>query len=130
MARFMDAKFPQGLLNPGPSIVPTRVLGEGPSWCVRTLGVACPNRRELLYNLFLSSGGVWLLLPLSVVVLLLYRLVGPPEVRFLCLPWLVRLLIRGSGIGVDFVLWFCGLVPEATSSSSELYSQRCTTQSI
>lgn len=72
----MDSKFPPGLLNPGPS-----AAADGAAhWCVRFLGVECPNRREFIFNVFFSSRGVWMLLPFSVVLLLLYRLVGPPEV--------------------------------------------------
>ena len=76
MPTFMDSKFPPGLLNPGPS-----AAADGAAhWCVRFLGVECPNRREFIFNVFFSSRGVWMLLPFSVVLLLLYRLVGPPEV--------------------------------------------------
>lgn len=76
-------KFPKGLLNPG---VPTSTSGiavgtAATGWCARVLGVECPTAREFMFNLFFTSYGVWMLLPLSVALLLVYRLVGPPEVR-------------------------------------------------
>ncbi|CAM9991491.1 unnamed protein product [Hapterophycus canaliculatus] len=75
-------KFPKGLLNPG---VPTSTSGmaagaTATGWCARLLGVECPTTREFMFNLFFTSYGVWMLLPLSVALLLVYRLVGPPEV--------------------------------------------------
>lgn len=76
MAKFMGSKFPPGLLNPGHSAAADGVA----HWCVRFLGIECPTRQEFIFNLFFSSRGVWMLLPFSVVLLLLYRLVGPPEV--------------------------------------------------
>lgn len=73
----MISNFPPGLLNPGPSTPAT-------GFCARVLRVECPSGREFVFNLFFSSYGVWLLLPLSVFLLLVYRLVGPPEVRGVC----------------------------------------------
>ncbi|CAN0043781.1 unnamed protein product [Scytosiphon promiscuus] len=75
-------KFPKGLLNPGAS-TPTSGIAAGAAaagWCARALGVECPTAREFMFNLFFTSYGVWMLLPLSVALLLVYRLVGPPEV--------------------------------------------------
>lgn len=72
-ASTMSSKFPPGLLNPGPS-------APASGFCERFLRVECPSGREFVFNLFFSSYGVWMLLPLSVLLLLVYRLVGPPEV--------------------------------------------------
>ena len=77
MPTLMDSKFPPGLLNPGTS---GAAVDGAAHWCMRLLGVECPNRQEFIFNVFFTSHGVWMLLPLSVVLLLLYRLVGPPEV--------------------------------------------------
>lgn len=94
MASFMNSKFPPGLLNPGNS-----AAADGAAhWCVRFLGVECPNRREFIFNVFFSSRGVRMLLPLSVVLLLLYRLVGPPEVR-----WCSSVLVCAEGVCVRCV---------------------------
>jgi len=75
----MNSKFPPGLLNPG-----QLASGESRDLCARVLGVACPTGREFVYNLFFSGYGIWMLFPLSVLLLLLYRLVGPPEVCVMC----------------------------------------------
>lgn len=88
MERFADGKFPPGLLNPGAgggSNAAAGVVGEVSSWCSWVLGpVACStNRRQFIIDLLFSTRGVWMLLPLSFLLLLLYRLVGPPEVRAL-----------------------------------------------
>ncbi|CAM9931799.1 unnamed protein product [Ectocarpus sp. 6 AP-2014] len=69
--------FPPGLLNPG---VSTSASVAAAGWCVRVLGVECPTGRELIFNVFFTGYGVWMLLPLSIILLLVYRLVGPPEV--------------------------------------------------
>lgn len=79
MSLFMDSKFPPGLLNPGSEATETSTE-DAASWCIRVLGFSCPTRRELLWNVFFTSYGVWLLIPLSISILLVYRLVGPPEV--------------------------------------------------
>ena len=86
MPLFMDSKFPPGLLNPG-SEATVSSTEDAASWCVRVLGFSCPTTRELLWNVFFTSYGVWLLIPLSIAILLVYRLVGPPEVgEELCVP--------------------------------------------
>ncbi|CAB1100979.1 unnamed protein product [Ectocarpus sp. CCAP 1310/34] len=69
--------FPPGLLNPG---VSTSASVATAGWCVRLLGVECPTGRELIFNVFFTGYGVWMLFPLSIILLLVYRLVGPPEV--------------------------------------------------
>lgn len=76
-------KFPKGLLNPGASTSMPGIAAGATGWCARVLGVECPTTREFMFNLFFTSYGVWMLLPLSVALLLVYRLVGPPEVRMM-----------------------------------------------
>lgn len=80
METFMEGKFPPGLLNPGGNM---GAVDEVASWCVWVFGIECSNKREFILEMLFTTRGVWMLLPLSIVLLLLYRLVGPPEVRFI-----------------------------------------------
>lgn len=74
---FRSGNFPPGLLNP--SAVDS-AAGEAATWCKWLFNSECPTWQRFLFNLFFTGHGVWLLLPLSFTILLLYRLVGPPEV--------------------------------------------------
>lgn len=93
----MSSKFPPGLLNPGP-------LAPASGFCERFLRVECPSGREFVFNLFFSSYGVWMLLPLSVLLLLVYRLVGPPEV---------------CGMGGGRCVWWCCSTPPLGDSKHQ-----------
>lgn len=74
---FRSGNFPPGLLNP--SVVGS-AAGEAATWCKWLFNTECPTWERFLFNLFFTGHGVWLLLPLSFTILILYRLVGPPEV--------------------------------------------------
>lgn len=104
LAAAMTSKFPPGLLNPGASSAAAGAAAAG--WCSRVLGVECPTRRDLIFNLFFTSYGVWMLLPLSALLLVVYRLVGPPEVCVLCgcVFWCVHVLPAAAAEKVSGML--------------------------
>lgn len=70
---FKSGNFPPGLLNRASDAAQA-------SWCKWLLGAECNTRRDFFFNLFFTGHGIWLLLPLSFLLLIVYRLVGPPEV--------------------------------------------------